>query len=122
MNDLNRKLAGRPGWTILAKCFGLLRRGRSAGPLFVLGAVLSLGVWGCGTAEQTPAGDPSEPKPPVEAAQSMSAPATGIPIKEFTQFMTSDRGKLAGAGAATLLVTFMVGVGVGRSRKGPAVS
>jgi len=47
----------------------------------------------------------------------MAMPDTGNPIEEVKKFLTPERTKYVVAGGVILLVTFMAGVGFGKSRK-----
>jgi len=47
----------------------------------------------------------------------MSIIETGNPLEELKNYMTPHRTKLAIGGGVLLLVTFLVGVGVGKSRR-----
>jgi len=82
--------------------------------------LLCLGLWGCGTVAETPASQPEASKPAPAAEQAMAGPV--IPnsfedlksLDDVKRFMTPHRQKLAIVGGVALLLTFLIGVGVGR--------
>jgi hypothetical protein len=117
--DVEEKLPGR---SIREGRSGQLRGMKRRLSWMVLAGFLSLSLWGCGTVPATPASQVETPKSPVVAEGSMAAPLTGTPLDELKNYMTPERSKLAIAGGAALLVTFLVGVGVGKARRGAGSS
>lgn len=108
-----------PGKSAREKCAELVREATGRLSKVIPATVLCLVLWGCGTVEQTPAPapEPGDSKSPPVAAQSMAMPDPGDPIEQVKSFLTPERRKYVIAGAVTLLVTFMAGVGFGRTRK-----
>jgi hypothetical protein len=117
MKEAQSKGGGRPGGSFREDCLVISREFSRRLAWGIQASVLSLCLWGCGTVPATPVSAPETPKPPAVAEQSMGLPGTGDTLEELKNYMTPHRTKLALAGGVVLLVTFLVGVGVGKSHK-----
>jgi hypothetical protein len=107
----------RPGISICHSGPGISRGIKRRLNLMIQTGVVCLCLWGCGNVPETPGTEAGTPNAPGAADQSMANSVPWNSLAELKTYMTPDRTKLAIAGGAVLLVTFLVGVAVGKSRK-----